>query len=323
MLCMKNTHSYRSNSVDSIRFRCPSCRNEWEGEASRVEDMPERSHPFAYFDDCPKCEIESPQIYWEIGLFSRWAMATGPKTAEGKAKSAANLDGHPTPEEAKRTRYNAMKHGLTARQAKFFPAKPGKYPHCESCDVDWGYCSQQTACLKRTELFMKYHMAFENQDPDLLRDLHADTQAGVGAMLEDMLISILSDGVTLKSPQYGFDKDGGMHLARYKDELGQVHTIEDVKAHPLLKVFGEYLTRNNLSMADMNMTPKVQTDQGIQMGNLADEGESKETLKEVSERQTLLLGQLKDQISRSKKRLDEDPVLLEHKTEESESSGTQ
>ncbi len=321
MPCMKKSLSYRTKPVESIRFRCPSCRNEWEGEPLRIEGAPERKHPFEYFDNCPRCETDSPQIFWEIGLFSRWASATGPTSAEGKAKSAANLDGHPTPEEAQRTRYNAMKHGLSARQAKFFPAKPGKYPHCDSCDIDWGYCSQQTACLKRTELFMKYHVAFENNDPDLLRDLHADTQAGVGAMLEDMLVSILSDGVTLKSPQYAFDKDGGMHLAKYKDDHGTTHTIEDVKAHPLLKVFGEYLSRNNLSLADMNMTPKVQMDQGMQMGHLAADNSEKETLKEVAEHQVKLLDQLKDQISRSKKRVESDPVLLEHQTEEAETSG--
>jgi hypothetical protein len=59
-----------------------------------------------------------------------------PVTAEGKAAAAKNLEGHPTPQESRLTRFNAMKHGMEARTATYFPAKPGKYAFCEGCDVD-------------------------------------------------------------------------------------------------------------------------------------------------------------------------------------------
>jgi hypothetical protein len=119
-----------------------------------VEDAPDLDHhPYIYYGECPHCGSECEQAGWERGLLKAWASSTGPRTDEGKAASAANLEGHPTKEEAQRTRFNAMKHGLAAGAATYFPAKPDGYAFCVTWDVDRVFCQSQPACVKKTELF--------------------------------------------------------------------------------------------------------------------------------------------------------------------------
>ncbi|WP_196221158.1 FmdB family zinc ribbon protein [Sansalvadorimonas verongulae] len=139
----------------SVTFRCADCSHTFDAAPGRTDPAPERAHPFRYFADCPLCGEESPQVHWQVGLFNAHLKATGPKTQAGKAASAANLAGHPTPEESQITRYNAMKHGASAKTAMYFPARPDKYPHCKTCDIDRDYCAQQIACLKRSDLMLR------------------------------------------------------------------------------------------------------------------------------------------------------------------------
>lgn len=111
--------------LDQITFHCDACYRSFKAAPRRVEDEPETEHhPFRYFAVCPRCDAECEQARFERGLIKAWASATGPRTPEGKAASAKNLEGHPTPEEALRTRFNAMKHGMAAKVATYFPAKP-------------------------------------------------------------------------------------------------------------------------------------------------------------------------------------------------------
>ena len=120
-----------------------------------------------------------------------WANATGPRTEEGKAATAANLEGHPTKEEAQRTRFNAMKHGLAARTATYFPAKYDGYEFCSTCDVDRNFCASQPACVKKTELFMLHHAAFEQRNPKHLMGIYSDLQASVLAVVQQIIQTIV------------------------------------------------------------------------------------------------------------------------------------
>jgi len=241
---------------------------------------------------------------------------TGPKTKEGKAAVSSNLAGHPTPEESLRTRFNAMKHGLRSTVATYFPAKPGSYSQCQTCDIDWNECAGSVACMKRTELFMRHRIAFESRDPGMLTDLRADMQANVQAIIDDIILAIVSDGVALRNPAYDFDKDGGFHIAQYEDPLtGQMKVIEDVKAHPLIKALSEFLTRNNMSLADLSMTPKVMDDNEVNMGNLAEEKNDRQTLLDYQRQQTDSLNNLSDMINRSRERSEKDPVVVEYNNE--------
>ena len=243
----------------------------------RVEPCPEQAHhPHAYFCECGACGAEAEQAAWQRALLKAWVSATGPKTADGLARTAANLEGHPTPEEARLTRFNAMKHGLFARTAKYFPAKPGSYPHCETCEhMETLACLPQRACLKRAELLLQHEVAFETGDPGLLTGLRASTQAMVQALIDDMLLTIALDGgPRIKSPEWFSDKDGGFHLAQYVDdftkELRQIYKLE---AHPLLKHLIDYLAKNNMTLADLEMTPKARDEQDALRGYLDKEKE--------------------------------------------------
>lgn len=296
-----------------ITFKCDACRHVWDAEPDDVVDAPELSHPFRYYCACPQCDTTSQQIPWQRGLFSSYVKSTGPVTLEGKAASAANLDGHPTPEETQRTRFNAMKHGATAKQAMYFPAKPGKYDACNTCDVDHDYCAQQVACIRRTEIFMRHLIAIESGDPGMLREHHAIQQANLATLFDDMLLSVISKGVLLETPAFSFDKDGGFHLAQYTDtETGQKTMIMDAKANPLLKHIFDLMAKNNMSLADLGMTQKVREQNEIEMGRLQQEDRSKQSLEQFNQAQAAQLENLTQMLKNSQDALKRDPILIEH-----------
>lgn len=304
-----------------ITFRCSYCYRTWAGEPARIEDAPDQPwHPFRYFDTCATCQAEVPQVAWERNLFRAWANATGPKTPEGKAASAANLDGHPTPEEARRTRFNAMKHGLRAETATFYPAKPGKYPHCDGCQYYLNGCSTESvACMLRTELFMRHHIAFETKDPAMLTGLHASLQANVRAIIDDMILAIIRTGVELRSPEFGISKDGEVVLVKVVNpDTMQLEQVWKFTAHPLLKLLFDSLGKNSLSLSDLGMTPRVQEDQDIIRGHLDDEKHSSTEALEYQKRQTEALEGLSVLIARSRERVARDPVLIEHQAEDTD-----
>lgn len=301
-------NSVSHNPKPLVAFKCFDCEHTFDAEPVRIEDEPTRAHPYRYFANCDLCYGECEQVGWQVGIFSANANATGPKTSEGKAESAKNLIGHST----ELTRFNALTHGAFAETAIFFPARPDKYPHCQSCDVDRDYCSKQAACIRRTDLTMKYLAAVKSGDPRHFQDLLAVNQANLQALFSDMMQAIISDGARIEQPVYDFDKDGGFHIGRYVDKnTGKAETMMELKAHPLLKPLFELLSKNNLSMADMNMTPKVQVDQGIEIGKLADT-DDRESASEYQAKIAQDMQSLRGMIARSQDKVNKDPVLLEH-----------
>jgi len=304
-----------SSQLDKVTFRCRACRATFSAVPGRVDDAPEREwHPWAYFADCPECgEPDQEQEPRERALLKAWTAAHhGPKTPEGIAAVTANLVGHPTPEEARRTRFNALKHGLAAKTATYFPARPDKYAFCKSCDVDRGWCAEQPACSKQTILFMQHHAAFEQRNPKHLSGLYADLQAALFALLQQVLQTIIADGVKIEAPQYYTNKDGELIIAEYYDDTGKKRTIMDIQSHPLFKPLGELLSRNNLSLSDMGMTQKVIEDEDAEMGRLESQAQSREAIAEFAERQARALESLGALMDRASARKDSDPVLIEH-----------
>ena len=274
----------KQDTLSTVNFHCSVCKYRFKAEPV-VEDAPEQGwHPWRYTAKCPECDDVAEQAAWELNLLKAHSLATGPKTPEGKAASAKNLEGHPTPEEAKRTRFNAITHANTAKTARYCPAKPGKYVECEGCEyLEDEACKPHGACLKRIELFMKYQLAFENRDPSLLTEIHSENQAAIQVILSRMLLHIMHDGAELIAPKINHHPDLGSTPLKYMGDDGKEHFINEITAHPLLKPMMELLSKNNLSLADLVMTPKVQDDTDLLKGFLDNSTENKETTSEFQQ----------------------------------------
>ena len=304
---------------DAITFRCETCyAHEFSAAPSRTEpDETAPHHPWRYFGLCPRCGAECEQAKWERGLFKAWVSSTGPRTEEGKAATAKNLEGHPTPEEALRTRFNAMKHGMSARVATYFPARPDKYSFCANCEVDRTWCGRQSACTKQTEIFMLHHAAMEQKKPGLLVGLHADFQASVFLIVQMILQQIVADGVQQKKPVYRTLEDGTIEVADYFDLQGNRHIIYDeIQAHPLFKPLGEILSKNNMSLADMGVTQKTIEREEDAMGYIAKAENKTELLTDFAVKQAAALTNLAEMMAAAREQRKRDPVLIEHDAQE-------
>jgi len=240
-------------------FRCAnkSCKHKFEASPDRtIPDDTRPWHPFRYFAACPICGEECKQAHWEVALAKAFTNQTGPRTPEGKAQATKNLEGHPTPEETKLTRFNALKHGMSAKVATFWPARPGKYAQCDTCEM-FDTCKTNPACMKKVELYMKHHVAFATGDPSMLSGLRATMQANIQAVIDDMFLAIIKDGARLKTPKWYYDKDGICHVASINDpETGEAITIHEIQAHPLIKMVGDLIAKNGMTLADTGMTPR-------------------------------------------------------------------
>lgn len=281
-------------------------------------DAPEDPwHPWRYFAPCVNCREEAEQGAQARHLLKMWASATGPRTAEGKAAVTANLDGHPTPEAAQRTRFNALKHGLNARVATYWPARPGRYPQCETCELFNNGCHTGMACAKKTELFMRHHVAFETGDTKILGEIRADLHANLSAIINDLVLSVISDGARRLTPEWYYDREGTFHLAQYTDDItGLPVQIYKTEVHPAIKQIGELVTRLGLDLNSQGMTPKVQDDADVIRGHLQDNNENAGAFLEYQQRQTQALEGLKGMIERSREKTKRDPVLIEYREAE-------
>lgn len=302
--------------LTEVRFHCLGCDYRFEAEPVRVDDAPDDEwHPWRYLGTCPACGEECEQERQQRGLLKAWAHATGPKTAEGLANTAKNLDGHPTPEEAARTRFNGLKHGLTARAATYWPSKPGGYPSCRDCQC----VSTRSACPQRMELYFRHHLAFTAGDPSLLTELNADLHANLRSIINLMILDVLADGSTIRAPQWYYDKDGHFHLAQYEDkETGQMVALTELSEHPMLKRIGEWVAKIGLSLSDMGMTPKAKEASEDAVGYLGAEKQRQESQLEYQKRSTLALEDLSNLIARSRENTARDPVLIEHQQQAGE-----
>jgi len=304
-----------SAQISHVNFRCGECRRAFEGEPDLIEDAPDQEHhPFRYFAHCPHCGAEhQAQASWERALLKAHQHSTGPKTPQGMAAVTANLEGHPTPHEALRTRFNAMKHGAAARTAKYFPAKAGGYSFCERCDVDRSWCAQQPACVKQTEIFMLHHAAFEQRDPKVLAAQHADMHAALMATLQMCIQEVLGLGVLIKAPKVELDREGNPVTLTYTAEDGSKRYIYNYTSNPAFKPLTELISRLGLSMGDLGMTVKAaDDDEDKALGRLQLDAESKETLTAFGQRMLEATEKAQALIQQATKATKADPVLVEH-----------
>ena len=304
--------------LSEVTFKCVNCNCNFDAVPVRIEDDPSSlHHPYEYFASCVRCGDEVGQAPHHKNLLKAWAHATGPRTIEGKAASTKNLEGHPTPEEALRTRFNAMKHGMTAQVAQYFPARPDKYPACSSCTVDRDYCAAQPACVQQTQLFMLHHAAFEQKDPKLLQPIFANMQASITALVEQIIQTIIADGVKLEAPAWAINhKTGDIVIGEYFDsETREMRTIMEVKAHPLIKSLQEFLSRNNMALSDLGMTPKMieKEDEALAGRFGSSDGIQTIDMIEYAQRQAESMEKLRELTEKANVRKATDPVLIEYR----------
>lgn len=305
-----------SAQLHHVNFHCSICRRGFAGVPDLVEEDPQTTwHPHRYYANCPKCGADNqPQANWERALMKAHQESTGPVTSQGKVASANNLAGHPTPEEARLTRFNAMKHGMQARVATFFPARPGKYPFCETCDVDVVWCSQQPACVKQTELFMLHHAAVEQRNPKHIGRIHADIVSALTAALTMCLQAVLADGVVIRAPKVELSREGVPVTLSYVDEsTGEKKYIYDYHANPAFKPIADLVSRLGLSMSDLGLTVKAtEDDDPAGAGALQLTDESKESLEAFGRRMTDAMGAMREKLTAAEGRKKQDPVFIEH-----------
>jgi hypothetical protein len=305
-----------------VNFRCDGCKHAWEAEPDLIEDAPElEHHPFRYFATCPKCgATDQPQAAWARALMKAHQAATGPRTPEGLAKVGKNLEGHPNADAVLRTRFNAMKHGMAAKTATYFPARPDKYSFCERCEVDRTWCGAQAACVKQTEIFMLHHAAFESRNPRVLAGLHADLQSGLTAMLQMLMQQVLGDGVVITQPRVELDREGNSQTLSYLDEDGKRKYIYDRQAHPALKAISDFVSRLGLSMGDLGMTVRAaDPEEDEQHGVLKLDDKTRETLSDFNTRMLAVMGGARDMLAAADKATKADPVLVAHEAREGKS----
>ena len=156
---------------------------------------------------------------------------------------------------------------------------------------------------------MRNHIAFESKDPSLLLELRADLQSNIQAIIDSMIHSIIKEGVAISKPDW-FVADG--HLQFVKLDGNNVNQIE---AHPLLRVLIDLLSKNNLTLADMQMTPKIQDEHEIIKGHLSKEANEQENLVAFQDQQNEALDKLKGYIEESERLKNEDSILIEYKQE--------
>jgi hypothetical protein len=209
-----------------------------------------------------------------------------------------------------------MKHGLNARVATYFPAKPDGYAACKTCDVDREWCAEQPACAKQTQNFMLHHAAFEQRNPKHLMGIYADLQAAVLAVVQQVLQTIIADGVKIVSPKYWTDVTGKVIIAEYLDERGERHVINEINAHPLFRPLGELLTRANLNLHDMGMTAKVIDDEDIEFGRLSVASQATTDLATFAAKNAESMAALRDMVDRAQVAARRDPVLIEHQNQQ-------
>lgn len=283
--------------LKTAAFRCSNKHN-FEADIGRVENNDNKPHhPFDYFVKCPECGIEASQAHWEVNLIKAHSKATGPKTKGGKSQSANNLLGHNTDN----TRWNAVKHGLFARVATFYPARPGKYPHCDNCEHLNNGCEIQSACLRRTELFMKHDIAFKTNSPSLLRKNRSDMQAAFSAILNDIILAVTTTGVEVRTPQFYINpKTGKPELVYYTDDEGDKQIIETITENPLLKRMIDFMQRNSLTLDDMGMTQKAQEEISLSGQLIEQQQVGTQSTIEFQQKQQIQTQQLLDLINKGR-----------------------
>ncbi|WP_020396118.1 hypothetical protein [Thiolinea disciformis] len=297
-----------NNKNTELAFKCGTtkggCGKRFTATQYQTANFPEREwYPYVHSAVCPACGLDAGQANWQLG---QWKAVydhgrPGPTTAEG-LKAIADATKNRDPSSFAVSRFNAITHGATAEVAKFFPARPGKYPVCDGCEYLLDGCgTEMRHCAKRTELFVQFALAQEQGDGRLLGRLMASTQAGLLAITGDMIRAIAARGVELERPMFVRGDKGGIDLATYRDEFGNQQTIMEVSANPLLKPLIDLMSKNGMTLADLNLTPAAAEEQKRFDGYLDDKEADRQSVADAMAQQQANMDKLLAVMNRGSK----------------------
>ena len=220
-------------------FWCSGCRRYWHSaDYVRPEetgiDLPEgeADDRYNWYAVCPGCgEWIRANRHYYANLGKMHAAQTGPRTAEGKRRSALN----------------GMKHGLNARPQHMLAPANGKYDICRDCEsADECKAGTLKYCPYKTDLLARFMAAYENGEVKDMKPFAGLTQGRLYMILEMMLAEVMEKGVLLKSPLVS-----GGTVVEYTDKDGNLQRIDQYSANPLIALLGKV-------MSDLGMTSDQQ-----------------------------------------------------------------
>jgi hypothetical protein len=283
-------------------FYCPAC------------DQPYKKTPqeIVFQDEvplfvCPKCgkltKSISPQRY--SALMGR-DKATGPKTPEGKKRSALNsrLPRKLSPESAERIGVNAYKTGQYATRLRpLAPAKFDKYPSCTNCEPETRErCEAKEIkwCPTNHEPLLKFLAAYKDGKPELLKELAGMTQAQVYQVIQMSLKNIFDQGVTVEE----------------KRQIGKMITTI-IKSHPLIERLPELMNSIGFTADQQMITPAKQEARDNIRGFLDDQSDKmKKSTDEYLLQMNDMLAQLRDEFRQKANEMrQKDQALNQYETE--------
>lgn len=274
----------------------------------RVEERPDQEpHPFEYFAHCPTCQTEITEAPFVKNLYRAWLNITGTKSPD---ISAQNL---PPPDDPRR-KFNALKSGLYAKKAKYFPAKVGRYPECDGCEHSHE-CETIGVCLQISKVKMMVAQAFDSKDPAFLQPLFQDIQADVFVLLQRLIGQALRDGAILTSPVWHGMKEGYTMVKGLDPETGEEKQLYQRELHPAIRAIAELLQKNGLSLADLQLTPKTAAEHSAQMGHLRGAADERQSLNEFRQKKLEQNENFLGLLRRAPAQRDKDPFFMEHQEE--------
>lgn len=276
-----------------IRFHCTrssgGCGARFASTDYHTDPNPDQEwHPYQHTAVCPRCAEDTHPASHQL---AGWKSAATPLSPESRAKiSAAQKSRDPASYEISKT--NALITGANAKVIKIWPAKPGKYAECETCEYLTNGCATDFQyCADKTDLYVKFMMAQETGNSAFLGQEMAATQAGIAAITASMIRILAQKGVTIETPIYT-KTENGIEVATYTDEEGKTRTITRTEAHPLLPHLINYVSKNTMTLGDMGLTPKVKEEHRQMQGYLDAKEADCETLNEATQAQQSMVQNL-------------------------------
>lgn len=261
-----------------IRFHCTrgsgGCGARFSTSDYQTTEYPEQDfHPYQHTASCPRC---GEDVHPAAHQLAAWKSASLPMSLESRAKISAAQKAR-DPASYAISKSNRMITGANAKVLKAWPAKPGVYAECEMCEFLNNGCKVDFQhCADKTDLYVKFLMAQETGNSAFIGQEMAATQAGMAAITASMIRSLAQKGVTLEVPVYT-KTENGIEVVTYTDEDGKTRTITRIEANPLLPHLINYVSKNNLTLGDMGLTPKVKEEQRQLQGYLDSKEADRET----------------------------------------------